>query len=102
MFWYMFADHQIRDRISRTIQWAVCLLIADGHFNLPQHLCGYVWVNIPLLTISSGATPEKGVLNRSTSLIVTPGSFSWFIYLYIHLSKEEQTTHTRRNSLNRE
>ena len=40
------ANHQIRHRATHKVS----LVIAYGHFNLPQGLCGYVWVNI--LTLS--------------------------------------------------
>ena len=49
------ANHQIRPHIK----WAVSLVIAYGHFTIPQGLCGYVWVNI--LTLSP---PSVQVLDK--------------------------------------
>ena len=48
----LFQNLQItRSDIRPHIKWAVSLVTAYGHFNLPQGgLCGYVWVNI--LTLS--------------------------------------------------
>ena len=36
----------IRSDIRPHIKWPVSLVIAYGHFNLPEDLCGYVWVYI--------------------------------------------------------
>ena len=55
---YYFQCLQItKSDIRPQVKWAVTLVIADGHFNLPQGLCGYIWTNIFLLSpyrVSSG------------------------------------------------
>ena len=51
MYDHTFLNLQItRSDIKPHIKWAVSLVISYGYFNLPQDLCGYVWVNI--LTLS--------------------------------------------------
>ena len=43
---YSFLRLQITRAVIRPqVKLAVNLVIEDGHFNLPQGLCGYVWVN---------------------------------------------------------
>ena len=46
---------------------AVSVTIADGHFNLPQGLCGYVWVNTP--TSSFPVHKSVGVLFTSIPVL---------------------------------
>ena len=39
-----------RETIRPQEKWADDLVIADDHFNLPQVLCGYVWVKMLILS----------------------------------------------------
>ena len=46
MYDHIFLNLQITGTDIRPhIKWAVHLVIVCGHFNLPQGLCGYVWVH---------------------------------------------------------
>ena len=58
---YSFLGLQIsKSDIRPHVKWAVNLVSADGYFNIPQGLCGYVWVNIPVLYLSpSGMMNER-------------------------------------------
>ena len=46
-----------------TVKWVVRLMIADGHLIFPRGLCGYVWVNILILSpLRVNGTNEKTAL----------------------------------------
>ena len=52
---------QIRSNIRSHKKWAVSLVIAYGHFNLPQGLVWYVWVNIlTFITLLKADPSENG------------------------------------------
>ena len=58
MYDHTFLNLQItRSDIRLHIKWAVSLVIAYGHFNLPQ---GFVWVCMVLHTCTHFITPEGG------------------------------------------
>ena len=67
MYDHTFLNWQItRSDIWPHIKWAVSLVIAYGHFNFPQGLCGHVWVNILTLSPARGSVIRKGT---SSSLL---------------------------------
>ena len=59
----LFLNLQItRSDIKPQVKWAVNLVIADGHINLPQGfvtLCGYVWAHF----ITPEGLDTGGLLN---------------------------------------
>ena len=74
------------------IKWAVSLVTTYGQLNLPQGLCGYVWVNIlyhPKARTSLGLhiIHQYPILSQHSNITQTcPSNFTWW-HFTLHIIK---------------